>query len=168
MDQLPMAKHHIPQSSVVLVLRIILAVFVIDIAGMVIGSLFFGSSTPFSLTSTASFAILLLFLLGKLILEFIIIGAIVVITESTEYYLTDEQLIIRKGVLTQDELVYELSQIKTVKRHESLLAKILGYGDIYMTFAASGFREDATLNNIHEPKKYEHFLMNKMNIEHPK
>lgn len=158
-QQLPVARHHIQVSGSVLALRIILAIFVADFIYTTIGIIFFGNvlfSTP------VRFSWLLFFSVMKLIFQSIFIVAIVLITQASEYFLTGKQLLVKKGVLTRDEKVYELHHIKSVKRHESLLAKIIGYGDITLSFAESSFREEVLLNNIREPKKYEKIFINFM------
>lgn len=160
---LPMAKRHIRESGSVLAMRIILAIFVVDIFYMIINVFFFGNLAPFA--STTTFSLLFVLTIIKLVVQSLAIVAIVLITLSREYFITDKQLILRRGVFDKDEKVYELIHVKTVKRHDTFLGKIIGYGNLIIMFAQSGFNEEVKLSNIRNPKRYAHVFMECMRQE---
>lgn len=155
MEQLhpPMAKHHIQESGSVLALRMILAIFLADVLYLVVGIILFGNVLPVGVGMRVSLITALTCI--KILFQSIFIVAIIVKKSSNNYYITDKQLIIHRGVVERDEKVYDIEHIRAVKRHESWLGKLLGYGDITVYIAESTFREDVVLNNIVKPKKYE-------------
>lgn len=159
-QEIPMAQHHIPVSGALLALQIILAILLFDIVYIILTNTLF--SVTFTLGTSPSLSPLFAFLILKLFIQSIAIMALVLITLSKEYYLTEKQLIVKQGVLTRDEKIYELHHIKSVNRHQSFLARLIGYGDLKLSVAESGFRTDVALHNIREPKKYERVFMELM------
>lgn len=158
MDQqkVPMVKHHIQESSTVLILRIIFCLFAADIAYIIVTTALLGASISGIATDGISYVPLIIFLTFiKFILQSIFVAAITLITLSRHYYITEQQLIVHKGVLTREEKVFDLQQIKSVRRHQSFLGKLAGYGDLTISIAESGFKEDVKIRNIRTPKRYE-------------
>lgn len=159
MDQenLPLATHHIRESSSILALRIISALIIADIVYIIVAVFLFGR--VIEVNPETRFSLIAMITIAKTILQSIFIIGIIAITNANNYYLSEDQLIVHRGVYGRDEKVYDVHQIKAVKRHESWLGKLIGYGDLLLSFAESSFREDVKLNNISKVKKYENIFI---------
>lgn len=77
------------------------------------------------------------------------------------YFLVEKQLVKRNGLLTVEEKIYDLKNIRSVTVRQSLLGKMFHYGDVLAeTSASGGYMETVTLVEVSEPEKYEQRLLN--------
>lgn len=155
-NALPKSLHHIRESIMLLVCKIFLAFLFLD--GIYITALFILSINPWSQYYSPIFNSLIFGFLVKFLLHLSIIFYIVLRWATTVYYISERQIILHSGIIDVDEDIYELSHIRTVKLHQSILGKIFNYGTIVVTIAVSGYHENRTLSGISDPNKYEHIL----------
>ena len=66
--------------------------------------------------------------------------------------ITDQRVIMRKGVFSKDDRNVQLSRIQDIAIKRSFLGRILGYGNIRIETAGSGATE-IVFNNIDSPTK---------------
>lgn len=79
---------------------------------------------------------------------------------STLYFIDQNQLFKRTGILSVTEQAYELANIRSVKVHQSPIEKIFHFGNIEIeTSASGGYMEKVTLQEISDPQKYERKLL---------
>lgn len=74
------------------------------------------------------------------------------------YYLSGHHLIERLGIVNITETTYELSQVKSVIVHQSWLGRRFNYGTIKLSFAGSNQQQEIILRDINNPMRYKvHF-----------
>lgn len=74
---------------------------------------------------------------------------------NSVYYLADNHLIERKGVLKVWENTYDLDNIRSVSVNQSLIGKIFNFGDVALKMSASGgYQGDVVLKEIANPHQY--------------
>lgn len=77
---------------------------------------------------------------------------------TTNYYMSEHQLIVRKGIIKTDEVSYELTHVRSVELDQSIIGSFFNYGNIKLVLAVSGYHEEVTMHGLGDPKKYEHIL----------
>lgn len=161
---LPMSLHHIRLSSLFLAIRVFSVLFIAEsVYGiLLIYFLLAGLSSEFQ-------SLMLLFLwivqIAIFVLELVLITLVILLWATTIYYLSDHHLVRFRGILRVDEDIYELQSLRSVKLHENWVGKLFNFGDLQLTFGASGYHEDLWLKGIVEPKKYERILRGFLEVE---
>lgn len=148
--------HHLPNSTAWLLLRLISGVFIIEMLYVVFLLLALSPfASQYHLETTIGLWILQtikFFLLTALIFK------VVAPWGSTQYYLSNNQLIKYVGLTRRDETAYDLHLLKGIEFHQGWLGRQLNYGDIHLTFSSSGYHQDVVLMGIYGAKKYERVL----------
>lgn len=72
---------------------------------------------------------------------------------SNRYYLVKHHLIIDKGLVTADQKVYELHQIRKINVFQDWAGNSMNYGNLHMIFGDKGYEESVIMMNIAEPRK---------------
>ncbi len=159
MDDLQTSRHHIRQSAVPLILRLIGLLFIIETAfvALLAGSAFLPLAATYHFESTS-----LLWLLDtvKFLLEIAGIITLVVPWATTTYYLSGDELVKLSGLTRLDEKIYDLQSLKSIELHQSWLGRIFNYGLIQLTLSSSGYSEVVKLTDLQDPKKYERAINN--------
>lgn len=79
---------------------------------------------------------------------------------SRMYFIGQKQLFKRSGILSVTEQAYDLANIRSVIVHQSLIEKILHFGNVEIdTSASGGYMEKVTLREVADPQKYENRLL---------
>jgi len=164
--QMPESNHHIRMSAVLLYLRIAGLVLIYNIAFALLMLLVFASGLGDN--GTLSFTILWAVLIVECIVELVLLLPIISHWAATRYYLTSTHLIKYHGLISSDEEVCELAQLKTLEMHQSLFGRIFNYGDLYLVFTSSGYRSDVWVRGIGEPKVYEKIIRGHMHDQSSK
>ena len=141
-----------------MLVRLIIALFILDSAyALLLVALLLqlvpdGLSVPFLLAlwlmHTVKFA-LIIYVVIRLIFRWAGMTVLVL----------GEHLYVDLGVVKEDEQVYELGQLQEVKMHQTLLGKLLNYGNIVLTLGSRSFSEKVELSGIMDPAKHtQHFM----------
>ncbi len=89
----------------------------------------------------------------KFILLAMFIADIIIRYLSTQYFITKHHLIVSRGIVTDDEKLYELKQVRKISVFQDGMGKRMGYGSVKMLLGARGFEERILLLNIANPHK---------------
>lgn len=156
-QDMPISSHHIQQSIVLLMVKIIALVFAVETvyALLLAFFLFSGAGAEFH---DAVFSFLWFIQTAKFLLLVYLILATIIPTVTTNYYVSEHHLIKYEGLLRNDETIYELNKLRSVKLHEDWLGRLLNYGDLLIVVSSSGYHEEVKLTSINNPKKYERVL----------
>ncbi|KKQ75423.1 MAG: hypothetical protein US96_C0011G0021 [Candidatus Woesebacteria bacterium GW2011_GWB1_38_5b] len=143
-------------SIILLILKLIVAVFIIDAIVFIsssFNSIFIDIQAPFY----NLFSIILI--LSQPIVNTIRIVIIIYFVLSwshTSYYIDGEHLIVHKGVLNIEEDTYELATIRSADVKQSLLQRIFNFGDVELkTSASGGYQVLVILKGIANPVEFE-------------
>jgi len=71
---------------------------------------------------------------------------------SMHYYITRNHLIINRGIINNEEKVYELSQVRKLSVTQDSVGKRLNFGNVHLLLGEKGFEEEITLLNITNPR----------------
>jgi uncharacterized membrane protein YdbT with pleckstrin-like domain len=78
---------------------------------------------------------------------------------QNNFYITEDKIVHCRGILNIDEEIYDISNIRSVKSHQSFIGRIFNYGDVVVeVFASGGYHKAISLSGIVSPKKYERIL----------
>ena len=150
--------HHIHDSAVLLAARVIFAFLAIETPLLYFYLFSFFTELGLSIQYQRSYIILFSSLL-KFILQIYYVVYVVLSWVKNNFYITEDKLVHCKGILTVDEEIYDISSIRSVKSHQSLVGRIFNYGNVVVEVSASGgFHKDILLRGIVNPKKYERIL----------
>ena len=150
--------HHIHDSAVLLAARVIFAFLGHRNALLYFYLFSFFTELGLSIQYQRSYIILFSSLL-KFILQIYYVVYVVLSWVKNNFYITEDKLVHCKGILTVDEEIYDISSIRSVKSHQSLVGRIFNYGNVVVEVSASGgFHKDILLRGIVNPKKYERIL----------
>ncbi len=151
---LKLSQHHLRLSVPLLIVQIVVAFIVIEVASLVVlysFSFLFGLSLSSPLALWWLAVIKSLFELG-IIIKFVLDWSTVV------YYIRDHQLVRFRGILEFNEAVWELRSLKTVKLHQNWIGNVFGYGNLNLVFSSSGYREDVVLRGLAHARDCEHIF----------
>ena len=156
--ELQKSLHHIHDSAVLLGARVVFAFLAVELLYYVFIYFLFFTEIGLSVQYQRSYIILFSSLL-KFILQTYYVVYVVLAWVKNNFYITEDKLVHCKGILTVDEEIYDISSIKSVKSHQSLIGRIFNYGNVIVEVSASGgYHKDILLRGIVNPKKYERIL----------
>ncbi len=143
----------IARSKVLIGLQLALTVFLLEgVYGLVVG---FGSSWATPDAVTGVFVALGIVLVIKAIIMAYFLIYLLLSWAATDYYIAGHHLVIHYGIMATEEKVYELNHIRVVDVKQSWLGHIFNYGDIMITVAQAGVRDDIRMSGVANPSKYE-------------
>lgn len=143
----------IRQSVIALVLRLLVVMVGLDLIYAVLIVFFIILDIP-TTVAAATITFLWVIYMLKSVFQAYSLLQIVVTWARTLYYVTHHHLVAQTGILTINEQIFEMQQIRSVKSRQSWLGKIFDFGDVTIVFASSGFREEVVLRAIMSPVKY--------------
>jgi membrane protein YdbS with pleckstrin-like domain len=137
-------------SAKYLILRLILSIFAIETiyAMVIIVYVVIQASTSMDRN------FILLLLLAHLVKFFalvIVVGGTTIDHLRSRYYISKHHLITDRGLLSEEDKIFELKSLKHVSINQDFIGKRLHYGNIYLTFGARGYEEDVILRSITNP-----------------
>lgn len=160
----PEITEHLQPSVVVLLFRLLGAIFLLD---TVYSFLILGF---FSLNNVHDWHdpyVLLLWLAD--IAKFLIITAMAIKIfaqwAGRNYYIHGHHLVERLGLVNITETTHELSQVKSVIVRQTWLGRRFNYGTIKLNFAGSAPVEEVVLRDITNPAKYKDYFDQHMQVQ---
>lgn len=80
--------------------------------------------------------------------------------KSQSYYIINEHLVKKEGLMTITEKNYDLKNIRSVTIQQSVLGKIFRFGNIVLEISAlGGYKEILTIPFVSNPQIYESLLL---------
>jgi uncharacterized membrane protein YdbT with pleckstrin-like domain len=76
------------------------------------------------------------------------------------YYLTERQLIHRRGIANIEEKVYELDNIRHVRLIQDFIGRQFDFGHIELLVATAGLTETITLADLKNPEHFKNVFTN--------
>lgn len=146
-------------SVAVFIIKVVVILVLFDsIYSVIYYILSLGISLPFGLHHHAAI-LLLVTQFGKIVLQMVLLLRIVLSWANDIYFLTDEHIIKRSGILKVQEEIFHYKNIRSISIHQSWIGKLCNYGDILLkTSASGGYQDDIILSNIADPQKYKEVL----------
>lgn len=147
----------VPRNPLALISRTIIIMFFVD-SGLAVVLLILASLPD--LTSRFLFAAAAVLLVIKtLLLGGVIIRASTAWTQHS-YYLTERQLIHRQGIVSVEEKVYELDNIRHVKLMQDIIGRQFDFGHLELLIATAGLTETIRLNDLKNPEHFKNVFSN--------
>lgn len=147
----------VPRNPMALVTRVMIMVLSLDFGLVVIALLLSALSFNFGRV----FVILIGFLvLIKMVVLLTIMMRTASVWSTETYYITERQLIHRKGIVNIDEHVYELDNIRHVRLFQDFLGRQFDFGHIELLVATAGLTETIRLTDLKSPEHYEKVFQN--------
>lgn len=145
----------IRSSVAVLVFKLILAVAIVDVAyGLVDSALNLYLSIPLEWHHHLSVGLVAL-LAFKMILEVVLILYVALDWTHRTFEFKGQNFIIKRGLWTGDEEVYELDNLRLISIKESGWSRLLGFGNIMLWSNEPGHKGTIPIMNVSNPHQYE-------------
>ncbi len=158
-EYLETSKHHIRKSASLLLFRIVAITFVLDSVYALILAFLFGASMfpqmDLNMTQSDSLGFLWVAHTARFLITIFVLGGTVLRWCRFTYYITENELIIHKGVIKVDQTVYELEHLHSVRLYQSWVGRLFHYGTVQIEMVEYGHHETIRLVGITDPKKYE-------------
>lgn len=151
-----LSRHFLRGSILLLGLRVFWWMFTVD--ALYAGILYFFMQYGLNISESVTFTILWVLHLAKFLLLLWVVLKLSMDWATRTYYLAGHHLVRYHGILEVDEAIYELQSLKSLHLKESIIGRLLNYGDIYLTLSSSGYREDVVLRGISHARRYERVL----------
>lgn len=101
----------------------------------------------------------LLVLLGVTnLVQFLLASVIVLQWKNHVYFLTNDGITERKGIITTTEEAYDMKNIRSVTLRQGILGKMFDFGDLIVHSTAPENTQDIVLVGIPHPASYQNFL----------
>lgn len=155
---------HLQPSVLVLVLRLLAALFVLDAAYSLLLLGFFGLNNAHDWHNSY-----IIFLWFANIVKYVIVAVMVtkIFTEwaGRAYYLAGHHLIERLGLVNITETTYELTQVKSVIVYQPWLGRRFNYGTIKLSLAGASKQKDLILRDINNPMSYKDYFDRHLQVQ---
>ncbi len=161
---IPHTSDPIRSSTVILIWQIIVLLIVTDVIYALINYFFLrvhflNLNLPFDLDHYV-IGILMIIHVFKTILQIYLLVQIVLKWAGQTYFIHNEHLVKREGIMTITEKSYDLKNIRAVTIHQSIIGKFFHFGDVVVeTSASGGYMERFVIIGISNPQKYERLLL---------
>jgi uncharacterized membrane protein YdbT with pleckstrin-like domain len=154
--QVAQSRHFMRGSILLLSIRVFCWMFLVET--LYAGVLFGLTRSPGLIPEAIAFNVL--WALHTVKFVFLVVVTLKLVTDwaTTTYYLANHHLVKYHGIFEVDEAIYELQSLKSLHLKESIVGRLLNYGDIYLTLSSSGYREDVVLCGISHARRYERVL----------
>lgn len=157
-EKLQKSLHHIHDNAFLFVVRAVFILLVVELIYYVFIYFLFFTEIGLSIQYQRNY-IILFSALFKFILQTFFAVYIALSWIKNNYYITENKIVHIKGILNTNEEIYNISSIRSVKLHQSIVGRIFNYGDVIVEVSASGgFHKNISLIGIVNPKKYERIL----------
>lgn len=158
MNSIPTSRHHVRLNVLILMWRLFWLLFVLNsIYGL--GLLLVSQGTLLSRYTTE---VLNATWVGHIALFVVQLAVVLYLSASwlrTNYYLTENELILASGIFVEREVMFKISDIRSLIVRQSWFGRVLNFGTLTLHISASGgYHEVVKLKDIKDPKKYEHAL----------
>jgi uncharacterized membrane protein YdbT with pleckstrin-like domain len=99
--------------------------------------------------------IFFIFLIFSYIVQIFLIYTVLLHWLNKRYYLESNHLIIKRGIFTIVERIYNLEDLRSVVVTQGIIGKIFHFGTITLEITSPGLNEQAILTEIPHPHKLE-------------
>jgi hypothetical protein len=82
----------------------------------------------------------------------ILITTVILNWERTSFFITPDEVVVRRGVVELKETIYKYADIDSIELSQDALGKVLNYGSIY--FYSQSEKEEVGITNIPKPQFY--------------
>ena len=153
MDQVVIVK----PSAVFLLIRLVMTLFMVEtLYGLCFVAYLFLSNI-YSIEQTFIYFIWILQII-KFIATMYILSDIGVRYLNSRYYIADYHMLSEKGLMNNQEKVYELNSLRKVMLEQDWLGRKLGYGNVKLILGARGYAEELVLRAIATPRRIKEAL----------
>lgn len=144
-------------SILLLLLKIIILNIALELPVLLAGAVLIDSNLPLEWHHHSAIGGLVLIGIKNVLL---IITIVILILNwlGHETYLSRRHLIRREGIWNVKNHTYELKNIRSVLVHQTLIGKILRYGDVRITLSDPHYTEEIRLRSIPNPNYYGMYL----------
>lgn len=155
---------HLQPSVLVIVIKLLAALFVLDTlyAGIVLG--FFSLTNAHDWHDSYIFFLLLSHIAKYLLITYLVIK-LFADWAGRGYYLTGHHLIERIGLINITETTHEISQVKSVILHQTWIGRRFNFGNINLSFAGSGSQKQLVIRDINNPRKYKRYFDEHLQVQ---
>jgi uncharacterized membrane protein YdbT with pleckstrin-like domain len=71
---------------------------------------------------------------------------------SMHYYISRHHLIVNRGIINNEEKIYELNQVRKLSVTQDNVGKRMNYGNVHLLLGEKGFEEEIVMTNITNPR----------------
>lgn len=155
---------HLRPSVVVIVLRLLSALFMLNMlsVGLLLG--FFALNNLHDWHASYIYALVLLALVNLGLLSTMVIQ-LFSSWAGRNYYLIGHHLIERLGILNITEKTHELSQVKSVVASQTWLGRRLNFGTIKLSFAGTSGDREVIIYDITDPSTYKRYFDEHLQVQ---
>lgn len=133
-------------------LRLIMTIFVVESVYGLLFLAYFSLNPDQALTRPIMIS-LWIFHSIKFFILVALLTDIIIRYLSMHYYITRHHLIINRGIVNNEEKVYELQQVRKLSISQDYMGKKLNYGNVHLLLGARGFEENILLHDITSPRE---------------
>lgn len=152
-------------SIAALMLRIGVAIFLVETAYVLALAVCIAVAPPVDVPTVV------LILWGIQTVKFLILAFIVeqiiAAWAGQSAYVYENMLTIHSGIVTAEDKVLELSQLRSVSRQQGFLGRLLNFGTLVLNFGRYDHPQNFFLYNVHNPKHYQDIFSDAIAAEHP-
>jgi membrane protein YdbS with pleckstrin-like domain len=146
----------IPRNPLALISRSILIIISVDLALALVLLLLATLSTSGSFVFAVAAVLLAL---KTLALAILVMRAATNWTQHS-YYLTERQLLHRRGIVNIEEKVYELDNIRHVRLIQDFIGRQFDFGHLELLIATAGLTETIRLTDLKNPEHFKSVFTN--------
>lgn len=155
---------HLRPSVVVIVMRLLAALFMLNILFVALLLGFFGLNNLHEWHSSYIIALVLFALVNLGMLSAIVLQLFAA-WAGRNYYLIGHHLIERLGILNITEITHELSQVKSVVARQTWLGRRFNFGTIQLSFAGAGGDKEVVIKDITDPNTYKKYFDEHLQVQ---
>ena len=155
---------HLQPSVLVVALRLLGALFMLDIVYLTVLLGFFTLNDLHD-WHTAYVVFLVLVHTAKFLIMAFLVIQLFSQWAGRNYYIHGHHLIERLGLVNITETTHELSQVKSVVVKQTWLGRRFNYGTIKLNFAGSAPVEEVMLRDITNPMRYKKYFDEHMQVQ---
>lgn len=148
----------IRSSILILMLRLFLVMFVVDVIYSVAEIYFLDLDASIGIHRFIINAMFVTHIVKNIMLIYFVIS-IVSKWISNVYYVTETYLIKHEGILNNKEKIIDLKNLRSVTVNQGFFGKLFHNGTITLTTSASGgYSDEINLTEVDRPEKYKEFF----------
>lgn len=148
----------IRSSVLILIVRLFLVMFVVDVIYSVAEVYFVDLDVAFDIHRFIITVMFITHFIKNMFLIYLVIN-IFIKWISSLYYISDNNLIKHEGIINIKERMIDLKNLRSVAIHQGLFGRLFHYGNITLTTSASGgYNDEINLSEIDRPERYKDFF----------
>ena len=155
--QLLTAIQQVRESTVLLVLRVVILMILADAIYLLIRLLALDLN-PNWFPRRDITLFFFLFLSRLYLIQALIVAVIIAVWSHRYYLIAGDKITEVGGVVSRKERIYELKNAKSVKLSQGILGRIFHYGTVFVTITSPNMSEEVILTNIPEAEAVADYL----------